>query len=80
MFLDLAGMCAGIESEKHTISSWYGTESQMKENLSTGDYITVRDEIAIKYSNNSNDSSSRVVYYTFKVENNNYKLWLYYIY
>ena len=80
VFLDLAGMCAGIKSEKHTISSWYGTESQMKDNLSTGDYITIRDEITIKYSNNGNDSSSRVIYYTFKVENDTYKLWLYYIY
>ncbi len=80
VFLDLAGMCAGVESEKHDITSWYGTESQMKDNLSTSDYVTVRDEITIKYSNNSNDSSSRVVYYTFKVENNSYKLWLYYIY
>lgn len=73
---DNGGFCAGFDSYKHNISSWYGIEKS--EILDTKEYITVRDKIELNYENG--DSSSSIIYYTFKLVDGRYKLWLYSIY
>lgn len=73
------GMCGDLNSEKHSITSWYGHYGDIDNNILNDNYITIRDNILLNYLNN--DKSSRVIYYTFKKEaDSNYKLWLYNIY
>lgn len=73
---NFAGHCAGMALYKHNISSWYDDTYDTNDEKSA---IIIRDEITIKYSNG--DNSNRIVYYTFKKDNDgNYKLWLYEVY
>lgn len=73
---DNGGFCAGYDSYKHNISSWYGMENNKMPD--TNEYITIKDKIELNYENG--DSSSSVIYYVFKLVDGRYKLWLYNIY
>ncbi len=59
----------------HNITSWYGHEYEKNDNISNNEYITIRDEMTIDYYDE--DISSRIVYYTFILDDttNNYKLY-----
>lgn len=80
MWNSLTGVCADYEEFKRNISSWYGYATDVDNNVTDDEFITIRDNVSLKYFNG--DDSSRIIYYTFKKsdDNNKYKLWLYNIY
>ena len=75
-FNDLAGYCAGYDKYKHNISSWYGLRNNKMDNKNI---ITIKDNLQLEYYD-THENTSKIIYYTFELNDNNYKLTDYKIY